>query len=219
MNILNRALTAGLLPVFDNTSTTSALTAMQMLVKCGIPAIELAHRQPDSLERFKELRKSIECLGAGTITNARDATKYLLAGAKFIVGPNFSAEVARLCYAAHVPYMPGFQTSTEMYAAIDAGASALKFFPAGGQEKAFRHIKKAMPADLSQMQFLASGGPSLYTATDWIRAGFDAIVLPQRELAWSNPDEFNQLSEPVHSVLKQIETFKHKKSLPASATA
>lgn len=225
MNILDQALHAGLLPVFDDISSASALPAMMLLLECGIPAIEVADRQPDALERFKALDKSIACLGAGTIMSPLKAKLYILAGAQFIVGPGFNNDVARVCREHHTPYMPGFQTPTEMFGAIDAGAAALKFFPAEEREKYFRHIKKAMPADLSHMKFLASGGPSLYQATDWVRLGFDAIVLPQRELAIDHSSQMSSQVIPEHvrscvrSTIESIVTLKREmlSSAPAAA--
>ena len=68
-------------------------------------------------------------MGAGTVLDAETARLAILKGAKFIIAPNFSKEVARLCNRYQIPYAPGCTTITEMVEAMEVGASFIKAFP------------------------------------------------------------------------------------------
>ena len=71
-------------------------------------------------------------VGAGTVINGRQCVQALNAGAKFIVSPGLSVEVAEICKANDVPYYPGCVTPTEIMQALDLGITTVKFIPTGG---------------------------------------------------------------------------------------
>ena len=68
-------------------------------------------------------------VGAGTIINKKQCKKAIKAGAKFIVGPGFSKEVAKVCKRANILYVPGVVTPSEVQQAVNCGLNVLKFFP------------------------------------------------------------------------------------------
>ena len=70
-------------------------------------------------------------IGAGTVINREQAESAVKAGAKFIVSPGFSDEVAEFCIANGVTYYPGCVTPTEIMRALSYGLTIIKFFPAG----------------------------------------------------------------------------------------
>ena len=86
---------------------------------CAKDAIALA------VEKFPDMN-----VGAGTVINGRQCVEALNAGAKFIVSPGLSVEVAEICKANDVPYYPGCVTPTEIMQALDLGITTVKFFPA-----------------------------------------------------------------------------------------
>ena len=57
------------------------------------------------------------------------ADRFIAAGARFIVGPSFNADVARLCNARRIPYLPGCATPTEIVTAEESGVELVKVFP------------------------------------------------------------------------------------------
>jgi len=69
--------------------------------------------------------------------------------------------------------MPGALTPTEVVQAWTAGADFVKVFPAGALGGA-RYLK-AMKAPLPQIQLVPTGGVSLKTAADFIKAGASAL--------------------------------------------
>ncbi|MBO7310512.1 MAG: bifunctional 4-hydroxy-2-oxoglutarate aldolase/2-dehydro-3-deoxy-phosphogluconate aldolase [Clostridia bacterium] len=146
-----RALCEGGLPVAEITFRTA----------CAADAIKLA------CEKFPEM-----LIGAGTVINAQQCNSAIDAGARFIVGPGFSAEVAEVCRARGVLYLPGCVTPTEIITAISYGIETVKFFPCsnyGGLATI-----KALSAPFPQITFLPTGGISEDNVLEYL--AFDKIV-------------------------------------------
>lgn len=95
-------------------------------------------------------------IGAGTVINGSQCKKALKAGAKFIVSPGLSEDVAKICKKASVPYFPGCVTPTEIMKALELGITVVKFFPSNiyGGLKAM----KALAAPFPQIKFIPTGG-------------------------------------------------------------
>ena len=95
-------------------------------------------------------------VGAGTVINKAQCRRALAAGAKFIVSPGFSEDVARLCQRKRILYYPGCATPTEIMQALKWGITTVKFFPASvyGGLKAL----KALSAPFPQVKFIPTGG-------------------------------------------------------------
>ena len=111
-------------------------------------------------------------IGAGTVINAEQAKTAIGAGARFIVSPGLSADVAAVCREADVPYLPGCVTPTEIMAALEMGLTTLKFFPAnvyGGLT-----ALKALSAPFPQVRFLPTGGVDLKNIKEYL--SFDKIA-------------------------------------------
>ena len=112
---------------------------------CAEQAIKYA------VENYPEMN-----IGAGTVINKKQCEKALKAGAKFIVSPGLSVEVAKLCKKKNIPYFPGCVTPTEIMQALELGITVVKFFPANvyGGLKAM----KALSAPFPQIKFIPTGG-------------------------------------------------------------
>ncbi len=98
-------------------------------------------------------------VGAGTVINAEQCLQALEAGAKFIVSPGLSEEVAKICIERNIPYYPGCVTPTEIMQAIALGLKVVKFFPANvyGGLKAI----KALSGPFPQIKFIPTGGVNM----------------------------------------------------------
>lgn len=127
---------------------------------CAKDAIALA------VEKFPDMN-----VGAGTVINGRQCVEALNAGAKFIVSPGLSVEVAEICKANDVPYYPGCVTPTEIMQALDLGITTVKFFPANvyGGLKAL----KALSGPFPQVKFIPTGGVDLTNLKEFLE--FDKI--------------------------------------------
>ena len=128
---------------------------------CAKDAIALA------VEKFPDMN-----VGAGTVINGRQCVEALNAGAKFIVSPGLSVEVAEICKANDVPYYPGCVTPTEIMQALDLGITTVKFFPANvyGGHKAL----KALSAPFPQVKFIPTGGVNRENLDEFL--AFDKVA-------------------------------------------
>lgn len=110
-------------------------------------------------------------IGAGTIINLEQAQKAVDSGAKFLVSPGLSAEVAKFASAKSIPYFPGCVTPTEIMQALKLGISVVKFFPANvyGGLKAI----KALSGPFPQVKFIPTGGVDLDNLSEFL--SFDKI--------------------------------------------
>jgi len=101
------------------------------------------------------------------------ANKCVQAGAQFIVSPALNEETISFCRRNDVGVFPGALTPTEVVRAWNAGADAVKVFPAGAVGGA--SYLKALKAPLPQIELVPTGGVSLKTAADFIKAGAMAL--------------------------------------------
>lgn len=110
-------------------------------------------------------------IGAGTVINGRQCVEALNAGAKFIVSPGLSEEVAEICAANGVDCFPGCVTPTEIMQALELGITTVKFFPANvyGGLKAL----KALSGPFPQVKFIPTGGVDLTNLKEFLE--FDKI--------------------------------------------
>ena len=130
-------------PVVVIKEIDEAIPTLSALCEGGLPIAEITFRTACAAEAIALGVKTFPdmCIGAGTVINAEQAQRAIDAGAKFIVSPGLSAEVAEVCRAAHIPYIPGCATPTEIMQAISLGMTTVKFFPANvyGGLNAIRH--------------------------------------------------------------------------------
>ena len=136
-------------PVVVFNSIEEVMPKMNALVKGGLPCAEITFRTECAAEAIKMTVENFPemLVGAGTVINKNQCEQPIVAGAKFIVSPGFSAEVADCCAEHNMLYLPGIVTPTEAMAAIAKGLTTLKFFPASnyGGLKTIKAICAAFP--------------------------------------------------------------------------
>jgi len=166
----------GVLPLFFTDDADRASRITGALREGGARAIEFTDRGPGAWSVFTTLAASAArhdpeaILGVGSIRDAQAADRFIAAGARFIVGPSFSAEVARLCNRRRIPYLPGCATPTEIVTAEESGAELVKVFPGDSLGSAFvRSIRGPLP----ETQVVVTGGVAATEASvrEWIGAG------------------------------------------------
>ncbi|AYV68134.1 bifunctional 2-keto-4-hydroxyglutarate aldolase/2-keto-3-deoxy-6-phosphogluconate aldolase [Niallia circulans] len=142
----------------------------------GIKFLELTMTIPGALDVIKKLADKYAgedvIVGAGTVLDPETARLAILAGAKFIVGPNLSPEVITMCHRYRVAVMPGVMSPTEALTAIELGADVIKVFPGGAFGPS---IVKDFKGPLPQGNFMPSGGVTVENAAEWIKNGAYAI--------------------------------------------
>ena len=151
--------------------TDKILTALK---NSGINCAEITFRTDCAKEAIEYAVKNYPDMniGAGTVINAKQCEDALKVGAKFIVSPGLSVEVAKICKEKNVPYYPGCVTPTEIMQALDLGITTVKFFPANvyGGLKAL----KALSAPFPQVKFIPTGGVDRSNIDEFL--AFDKIA-------------------------------------------
>jgi 2-dehydro-3-deoxyphosphogluconate aldolase/(4S)-4-hydroxy-2-oxoglutarate aldolase len=174
--IMHRLRQVGLIPVIRAESADEALRAVAAITAGGIPVLEITMTVPGAVSIIGQVaeRYGTEAIiGAGTVLDAETARACLLAGAQFIVSPALSLETIACCRRYSIPVMPGALTPTEVVTAWQAGADLVKVFPC--QAVGGASYIKALKAPLPQIELVPTGGVSLVTAADFLRAGASAL--------------------------------------------
>lgn len=176
LEILARIGRNGVVAVVRATAADDAIRIAEACVAGGVDCVEITYTVPGAdavihalAERFASERLLV---GAGTVLDPETARRAILAGARFIVGPSFSAAVAALCHRYAIPYLPGTLTPTEMVTALEAGCDVLKLFPGSAFGPSY---VKAVRGPLPQVDLMPTGGVTLENAGEWITNGAFAI--------------------------------------------
>jgi len=142
------------------------------LVDAGFTLIEVPMNSPAPLESVARLAQHLgdrAVVGAGTVLRVEDVGAVQAAGGTMVISPNANPAVIAATAAAGLVSLPGIATPTEAFAALEAGASALKLFPAEG---AGPGVLKAMRAVLpTGTRVLPVGGIAPGTLRPWLNAG------------------------------------------------
>ena len=144
----------------------------------GIRIIEVPLNSPDPLQSIERLAKRFgdrALVGAGTVLKPEDVRRVRDAGGRIIVSPDTNVEVIAATASAGLVASPGYFTPSEAFAAIRAGATALKLFPA---EAASPTVLKAQLAVIPRnVPVLAVGGIKPDNMRPWLDAGASGFGL------------------------------------------
>ncbi|SCW43091.1 2-dehydro-3-deoxy-6-phosphogalactonate aldolase [Ancylobacter rudongensis] len=123
----------GLVAILRGIRPDEAEAIVAALIEEGLEAIEIPLNSPDpfvSIEAAARLAPKGVLIGAGTVLTVEEVDLLNYAGGRLMVSPNVHAVVIARAGAHGMVTMPGVLTPTEALAAVKAGASGLKFFPA-----------------------------------------------------------------------------------------
>lgn len=150
----------------------------EALANGGVRSMELTLNEPeaDALRSIAALARVADDLGAlvgaGTVLSVAAAERAIDAGARFIVSPHMDAALIAWCAARDVPCFPGALSATEILSAWNAGASAVKLFPASAVGIGYLD---QISGPLPDIPMVPTGGVTAETAGDWIAAGAVAV--------------------------------------------
>lgn len=166
----------GLVPVVRASSADEAMQVIEAIKAGGVNVLEITMTVPGAvrvIEKVANKYGSDVLVGAGTVLDPETARACLLAGAQFIVSPALNLDTIALCHRYSAPVMPGVLTPTEVITAWSAGADFVKVFPCGavGGASYIKNLKGPFP----QIKMIPTGGVSLKTAQDFIKAGASAL--------------------------------------------
>lgn len=174
----------------------------------GIKFLELTMTIPGALDVIKKLADKYAgedvIVGAGTVLDPETARLAILAGAKFIVGPNLSPEVITMCHRYRVAVMPGVMSPTEALTAIELGADVIKVFPGGAFGPS---IVKDFKGPLPQGNFMPSGGVTVENAAEWIKNGAYAIGTGSSLTKGAATGDYEAVSREAEKFVAIVKSF------------
>lgn len=142
------------------------------LVEAGFAIVEVPLNSPEPLDSIALMARRLEgraVVGAGTVLSPDAVVRVEEAGGTVIISPNADSRVIGEAAARGLVSLPGVATPTEAFAALGAGATAIKLFPAEGADPA---VLKAMRAVLPPAtRVLPVGGIAPDNMVPWIAAG------------------------------------------------
>lgn len=147
------------------------------LAGAGFTIIEVPLNSPDPLNSIARMVDAAPgaILGAGTVLTAAHAREVAAAGGRIVIAPNFDPRVAAEARRLGLCYCPGVGTVSEAFAALEAGAAALKLFPAEMiPPAAVRAMRAVLPA---ATRLLPVGGIDAAALAGYRQAGADGFGL------------------------------------------
>lgn len=142
----------------------------------GIDVLEISYTLPNAgvvIMALQEAYGEKLLIGAGTVLDDVTCRMAILAGAKFVIAPNYSKEVARMCNRYQIPYAPGCTTVSEMVEALETGASFIKAFPISNFYGP--SMGKVIKTPIPEMPLMASGGANLDNLQEWLENGISCV--------------------------------------------
>jgi len=176
--ILHSILHIGVVPVVRTSSAESAVRAIEAVYRGGIRAAEITMTVPGAIKALEKLADEFGdklVLGAGTVLDPETARICMLAGAQFFVTPALNLKTIEMAKRYSKVIMPGALTPTEIVSAWEAGADFVKVFPCGalGGPKYIKSLKAPLP----HIEMVPTGGVSIATTADFLKAGAAAVAV------------------------------------------
>jgi len=182
----------GIIAIIRTHDAESAIKAAVPLLDAGLTSLELPLTNPQALQAIQHLRGAYPAatIGAGSVLDEASAVAAVRAGAQFLVAPNLEPSVIRAGHRYGAAVLPGAATVTEIVQALEAGADAVKVFPAPTPQ-----WLKDVRAVLPHAPLVPTGGVAPGDVPAWLEAGAVACGVGSA-LARTPLDEIQSLVRP-----------------------
>jgi 2-dehydro-3-deoxyphosphogluconate aldolase / (4S)-4-hydroxy-2-oxoglutarate aldolase len=167
---------AVLIPVLRAGSIQTGHALVDAMMAGGVTVVEVTMTVPNALTLLRELKQrhgESLLLGSGTVTDAAQAEATIDAGAEFVVSPSLHLDVIAKTKELGRISIPGALTPTEVITAWRAGADYVKIFPCSAMGGA--SYLKSLLAPFPELKLIPTGGVTLQTAADFLKAGAQAL--------------------------------------------
>ena len=167
---------AVLIPVLRAGSIQTGHALVDAMMAGGVTVVEVTMTVPNALTLLRELKQrhgESLLLGSGTVTDAAQAEATIDAGAEFVVSPSLHLDVIAKTKELGRISIPGALTPTEVITAWRAGADYVKIFPCSAMGGA--SYLKSLLAPFPELKLIPTGGVTLQTAADFLKAGARAL--------------------------------------------
>src|SRR5580700_6134525 len=166
----------GLIPVLRAPSAKIGHALVEAMMAGGVTVVEVTMTVPGAVDLLRELKARYGdslLLGSGTVTTAAQAEATIRAGAEFVVSPSLHRDVIAKTKEMGKVSIPGALTPTEVITAWNAGADYVKVFPCSAVGGA--SYLKSLLAPFPELKLIPTGGVTVQTAADFLRAGAKAL--------------------------------------------
>ncbi|MFD5825111.1 bifunctional 4-hydroxy-2-oxoglutarate aldolase/2-dehydro-3-deoxy-phosphogluconate aldolase [Lentzea sp. NPDC060358] len=166
--IIRAVVRQGVIAIIRTADTASAVEAAVPLLTAGLTSLELPLTNPGALDAIRRLRADHPhaVIGAGSVLDEASAVAAVRAGAQFLVAPNLNTSVIRAGHRHGAAVLPGAGSVSEVVQALEAGADAVKVFPAPTP----RWVRDVL-AVLPHAPLVPTGGVAPADVPAWLEAG------------------------------------------------
>ena len=174
--IVQRIKQLGIVPIVRTADAESAIRSVEAISEGGICCAEITMTVQGAIKALEKVADKFGdkiILGAGTVLDPETARACMLAGAEFFVTPSLNVKTIEIVKRYSKAMFPGALTPTEIVAAWEAGADAIKVFPCSALGGA-KYIK-ALKGPFPQIEFVPTGGVNLDTVSEFLAAGCCAV--------------------------------------------
>jgi 2-dehydro-3-deoxyphosphogluconate aldolase/(4S)-4-hydroxy-2-oxoglutarate aldolase len=156
------------IPVLTIEREADAVPVAQALAAGGLRVIEVTFRTPAAPAALAAIARELPhiIVGAGTLQRPADIAQAVKAGARFLVSPGMTSELAAAALATELPYLPGVATPSEVMTARDLGICLVKLFPA--QAVGGVALLQALAPVFPGIAFCPTGGIDERSAADYL---------------------------------------------------
>ena len=199
----------GVIPVVQLEEVNDAVPMAAALRRGGLPCAEITFRTAAAAEVIRQIHAADPTflLAAGTVLTAKQADEAISAGADLLVSPGLDLALTAHCAAHGYPMVPGVCTPSEIQAAMKAGLTWLKFFPA----KAAGGIAmlQALHGPFRNVHFMPTGGVTQQDLAAYLRCpGVDTCggswIVPGDALAGKDFSRIEALAREAVQIVKGV---------------
>lgn len=157
-----------IIPVIALDNAEDIIPLGKALADNGLPAAEITFRSDAAVEAIRLLRQAQPdmLIGAGTVLNREQAIAAKEAGATFVVSPGFNINTVKACQEIGIEIIPGVNNPSTVEAALEAGLTTLKFFPA--EASGGINMLKSLLGPYGQIQLMPTGGINVNNVKDYL---------------------------------------------------
>jgi 2-dehydro-3-deoxyphosphogluconate aldolase/(4S)-4-hydroxy-2-oxoglutarate aldolase len=169
-SILSKIKTEKVIALIRADSPDGLLDCAKALAAGGLTSIELTMTTPGAIRMLEKATAELPdfLFGLGTVLDAETARAGILAGARFIVTPALRLDVITMARRYSIPVFCGALTPTEIVNAWEAGADAVKIFPAEFFGPAYI---KSVKGPLPHIDLVPTGGVNPENVGEFLKAG------------------------------------------------
>lgn len=154
-----------------------ALSIAHELCEAGIRLLEFSTVSPGWAENIRAITQAYGdrlAVGAGTVLHLDQVRQAADAGAAFVVSPNTNPAVITATHNFDMASFPGALTPTEVVLALDAGADAVKLFPAAAFGPSY---VRALRGPFPSLRLIPTGGVHTGNLREYLQNGAWAVAV------------------------------------------